>query len=376
MSSEEGTPLFTGLKRPADIVGRVTATHPVLRPGTRTRLDSLTGVRFAAALVVFLYHAGYYVPGGQLAVFGAGMTGVSLFYILSGFVMAWVLSADDRAILFYRRRFARIYPAYFIAVSAAITVSLVMRDFQATELSAYTLLQAWSPDPAVHYAASPVFWSLSCEAFFYAVFPFIAPRLARLNSRLLWAIAGSAVIAVMAIGAVASMFWDHEVVRWLAYIFPPTRLIEFVLGITLGLIVRRGFRLPIPVWLASIIAIASVLAASFAPGGLKVAAVTVAPFAALVVALAGRDADGGSSIFSSRALIELGVWSYCFYLVHAMLQGWTVRAGEFVGIPVAATLIIALGVSIVGAWLLHMAVERPAEKWLRPPRSGPRLDTD
>jgi peptidoglycan/LPS O-acetylase OafA/YrhL len=345
-------------------------------PVTRVRLDSLTGLRFAAALVVFFYHAGYYLPAGELDVFSAGMTGVSLFYILSGFVMAWVLRSDDRPGLFYRRRFARIYPAYFFAVTASIGVSLIMRDFSITELSAYTLLQAWHPDPTVHFAASPVFWSLSCEAFFYIVFPFIASRLSRLSSRSLWIAVALAIAVVMLIGITSSFFWEQEFVRWATYIFPVSRLPEFVLGIALGLLVRRGYRAPVSVGGSSCLALVAVVGASLTPGGLKIAAITVLPFAVLVLSLASRDATGGRSWFSWPVMVELGVWSYCFYLLHAMLQGWSVRGLALAGLPALPGLGVSLIVSVAGAWLLHTIVERPFEKGLRPKASAPRLDTD
>jgi peptidoglycan/LPS O-acetylase OafA/YrhL len=351
----------------------VTALQTMMR---RSRLDSLTGVRFAAAFVVFLYHAGYYLPSKELGIFGAGMTGVSLFYILSGFVMAWAFRTDDRPGSFYRRRFARIYPVYFLAVSAAITVSLIMRDFSPTELTAYTLLQSWSPDPSIHYAASPVFWSLSCEAFFYLIFPLIAAKMNRASSRALWVCACLVTASVCGIGAVSSFYWDSEVVRWLAYIFPPTRLLEFVLGITLGFIVRRGFKSPVPTWAAISLSLAAVLLASFAPDGLKVATITLIPFALLVMSLADQDMSGRRGTLSRKAVVELGVWSYCFYLIHAMLQGWFVRAAGYVELPTIIALGLSFGVSVVGAWLLHVVVERPVERWLRPSRSAPRVGAD
>lgn len=304
------------------------------------------------------------------------MAGVSLFYVLSGFVMAWVYRPDDTALQFYRRRFARIYPAYFVAVTVAICVSLVTRDFTPSELAAYTLLQAWSPAEAIHYAANPVFWSLSCEAFFYLVFPVIAGTMSRASSRRLWTLAIGAAAAVIAIGAVASQFWDNETVRWLVYIFPPTRFLEFAFGAALGFLVSRGLGVTIPPTVAIPLALVALLAASYAPSGMRLAAITIIPFALLVVSLAQSDLAGRASGFSAPWLVELGVWSYCFYLIHAMAQGWSVRLGGVAGAPSALSLITSLGFAIVGAWLLHILVERRFERRLRPHVSTPRLDAD
>lgn len=104
------------------------------------RLDSLTGVRFFAAMLVFGFHALHYVSG--LEVFSAGMVGVSLFYILSGFVMAWTAREDDRPSLFYRRRFARIYPAFIAAWLVSLALLLVSGNLMAWDALPPTLLQA------------------------------------------------------------------------------------------------------------------------------------------------------------------------------------------------------------------------------------------
>ena len=67
------------------------------------RLDSLTSLRWFAASAVFLRHAGV-----QLGLGPQGATGVSFFFILSGFVLSRATSGPPDARAFYRRRAARI----------------------------------------------------------------------------------------------------------------------------------------------------------------------------------------------------------------------------------------------------------------------------
>ena len=98
------------------------------------RLDSLTGVRFFAALLVFGFHGVHYANTGELDVFSAGMVGVSLFYLLSGFVMAWTVREGDRPAAFYRRRFARIYPAFIAAWLLSLAMLLSRGLFEAWDL--------------------------------------------------------------------------------------------------------------------------------------------------------------------------------------------------------------------------------------------------
>ena len=77
-------------------------------------LPRLTGLRWYAALLVFLYHAETFVPIRLLRPFNFGTVGVTFFFVLSGFVLTWSTRPDLPASTFYRRRFARIYPSYFV----------------------------------------------------------------------------------------------------------------------------------------------------------------------------------------------------------------------------------------------------------------------
>ena len=82
----------------------------------RDRLPSLTQLRWVAAFLVFLAHArnlglfGTGDLGRRYApwAFGGGSIGVSLFFVLSGFVIAWSARPHDRPTAFWLRRFARI----------------------------------------------------------------------------------------------------------------------------------------------------------------------------------------------------------------------------------------------------------------------------
>src|SRR6185437_10791959 len=76
------------------------------------RLDTLTGMRFLAALPIVFLHVGssFFGLTPLRAAFGYGYVGVSFFFVLSGFVLTW---STDRipARRFWWLRFARIWPA-------------------------------------------------------------------------------------------------------------------------------------------------------------------------------------------------------------------------------------------------------------------------
>ncbi len=74
----------------------------------RRRLDSLTSLRFPAALFVFGFHTygiwtGVWEEVGEVF-FRAGRSGVAFFFVLSGVVLAWSWRAADTPVAFYRRR--------------------------------------------------------------------------------------------------------------------------------------------------------------------------------------------------------------------------------------------------------------------------------
>jgi peptidoglycan/LPS O-acetylase OafA/YrhL len=146
-------------------------------------LRRLTSLRWFAALAVFADHA-VSSGHGSSRWFVLGDAGVSFFFVLSGVVLAWSARPGDTARRFWRRRFARIYPATLVSGVAAgllIWAGWVygsLRGFAA--VTHLFLIQAWWPsgqNPV--YAYNGVAWSLSCEAFFYLLFPLLLVLAAR-----------------------------------------------------------------------------------------------------------------------------------------------------------------------------------------------------
>jgi peptidoglycan/LPS O-acetylase OafA/YrhL len=309
---------------------------------------------------------------------------VSLFYVLSGFVMAWTARPNDTPGQFYRRRFARIYPAYLVAWLIAVAILLTQGGFGWTDIIPLTMLQAWVPMEAVYFAGSAVFWSLSCEAFFYLVFPYLHRLIHRLRTRALALVGAGAATASIGIAFLALPLPENEFTRWFIIIFPPLRLLEFIVGVVLGLLFSRGLRSPIPLGAAVVLAAAAVYVSSVAPYSLSRFAVTLIPFVILVASLATSDLRHKPSVFRWKPMVTLGNWSYAFYLLHAMVMAAVFAVLTKAGIHTEATpslivwfeLLTALAASLVAAWLLHTFVEIPMAARLRPKSSGQRLDTE
>lgn len=350
----------------------------------RRDLPSLTGLRWVAAFLVFWFHcAGWGAvvsPWWHLPQFG--FIGVSFFFVLSGVVLTWSARPGQSARRFYWRRFARIYPAHAVMTIVAVALYLfVMPPYKPlwAGLLALLLVHAWPPIPVVNSAANGVSWSLSCEAFFYALFPGLT-RFLGAQSRRGRIVSVGAVLAVCGGAAVACSFVAGGRFDTPAYENPLVRSGEFVLGVALGLALREGWVPRVRVWVAwsaaaAAAGVALVVGALHGwpvPRGLA-DVVAVGPFALVLVAYAGRDLIGRNTLMSRRWAVYLGQLSFAFYLVHqivldlVMKQLWPMDHRSALAVLARAPLGLAL--SVLAAMALHHGVELPGQRLLTRRRS-------
>jgi peptidoglycan/LPS O-acetylase OafA/YrhL len=339
------------------------ALAPATEGWSRLTLNHLTSLRAAAALAVFFFHLRQYGQW-QLPLHQAtnGYAGVGFFFVLSGFILVISTPAGDTAPRFYRRRFARIYPAYFVMtlVAVAMPVVAVSRSLAST-ITSLTLIQAWVPvNDRIAYGANGVGWSLSCELAFYLAFPLLLPRLRRVPVGQQWAIASAWLAAAFAFAAIASPhgeFWYTA-----ADVSPLTEFPAFLLGVIAGLAVANGWRPRIPVWLvAGALATLTVLTSYVSVRDAPAYFAYVPLFVCLIIAIAMRDLDQRSGWLTHPLLIYAGQVSFCFYLVHEIVIINLVRVHSG-GLAIAGVMLVA---SCAGAVALHHLVELPCHRLLR-----------
>lgn len=390
------------------------------RPATARRLDSLTGLRWLAALLVFGEHAGELrlsTPAGSPelspldeflhTVFGNGFIGVSCFFILSGFVLTWSRRPDDSARAFWQRRFAKIYPVFLVTTLLAVLVALAgtgrLPGLRLIGIQAF-LLQSWVPDQRISYGLNPVTWSLSCEAFFYFVFPALYLLMSRARTSTLRWVAGLCVVAAFVVPALASGVFSLKnpggaesistaafggpFTYWFVYVFPLMRLAEFACGVALACLVRRDAWAGPGVGVSMVLCVAGIWADHYLPGQLQRVAGMFVPFALLICALAVADLRGGWSPLRSRTMVFLGEISFSLYAVQLVilastgvhLRGWLWQLGflpsKTAAAPLWGGLLAFLGYLVLcsfAAWLLYRYVERPMMRVLGPRRrpAGP-----
>ncbi|AEW92456.1 MULTISPECIES: acyltransferase family protein [Streptomycetaceae] len=355
------------------------------------RLPSLTGLRFVAAALVFVFHASFEHffgdPGAQhgfsALVAKAGWLGVSFFFVLSGFVLAWSAAPGDTARAFWRRRCAKVYPGHLLTAVAAFAL-LAATGGVFTVGQAVTnllLIQSWFPQVTMFGSGNPVTWSLSCEVLFYLAFPLLWRGIRRIRPERLWWWAAAMVAVVALLPLVAEALPARPLVSmpdgtspqwrfWLVYVLPAARLPEFVLGAVLARTVRARRWSPVGPLPATALLVLCYWGATRAPYLYSLTAVTIVPLALLIPAVARADVTGRAGVLGRPPLVRLGELSFALYLVHRLVLMYGHRllgAGRTWSTPAAVGLVLAfLAVSLLAAWVLYGVVERPAtRRWGR-----------
>ncbi|GAA2632393.1 hypothetical protein GCM10010399_75850 [Dactylosporangium fulvum] len=342
------------------------------------RLPSLTGLRWAAALAVFGQHllerlidphldAPRQVRSVLWAVLvNAGGLGVSFFFVLSGFVLAWSARPGESAIRFWWHRWTKIYPATLVTTLAAVVLVGAAGPLQL--VTHLTLTQSWVPRHDVFGALNPVSWSLACEAFFYLCFPALFAALRRLRTPGLWAVAVMMIEIVIAVTANLVAF-DRSTALFVGYLLPPVRMAEFTLGVAAALLVRSGAWRGPGLRLSLALVPTAAAAGLFVPFPVNQHALTLVPVTLVVAAAARADLAGTRTLWSRSPMVYLGNLSFAFYLVHYLVFvaferfGLLPRSVDPFEALLATLSVFAL--SVVASLIVYHGVELPGLRLLR-----------
>lgn len=347
------------------------------------KLDSVTGLRCPAALVVFLAHAYGLIPEGRVRDAAArvsvpGVVAVSFFFMISGFVLTWTHRDGDRPRAFYQRRFARIAPVYWLTLVITLPVFIAVSPDGLGETLLHALpsvigIQTWFPDHKVFYGGNSPGWSISVEVFFYALFPLLMLLPARVwCARWWWAVLPALVLLIPLTIRLSGP--SSDTTHALQHVYPVLRLPEFVAGIVLAHHVRAGRRVPVGLRTASLITLAAYLVAGWLPSWLVIDVVTFVPFCLLTTAAAVADLEGSPSWFRGRYAVRMGQWSLAFYLLHLAVNTVISVGNDVLPDTVAVgllSMVVAFLTSLVLAGLVSHYYEAPLEARLRGARPRP-----
>jgi peptidoglycan/LPS O-acetylase OafA/YrhL len=343
-----------------------------------TRLPSITGLRFIGAFGVFAFHVEPLIPhaaGMALwhPLFNSGQAGVSFFFVLSGFVLTWSSRLGDGTVAFWRRRFARIVPLHVLTWAMAIPV--IALRFGAwpkgwPAIGSLSLFQSWIPEKSVFLGVNGVAWSLSCEVFFYALFPLVIIAVRRSTARQRW---WGMACCVAALAALQLGVWSALGPRtfdpaawgyWAVSVHPIGRLPEFLFGALAARQLQTTNRWRLGVLPAALIALAAVYLAGLFPLAIVAGWLTIIPFGLLICAAARSDVEDRSRILSASWAVRLGEWSFAFYLSHQVVLRFVGAVWPSDWSPMGQIAVDLIGAIAMCALLYHF-VEVPAERALR-----------
>jgi peptidoglycan/LPS O-acetylase OafA/YrhL len=335
-------------------------------------IKPLTSLRAFAAFLVFMFHyAHVYRPENLGIPFGdewiplmplwrQGQVGVSIFFVLSGFLITRIYYDAIRQHqvswrLFFVKRVARIWPLYLVFAAAQHLVPLLQGRLEASSAWLVTLTMSQGFFFDLRYEGLPTAWSLTVEESFYVLTPLVVMTLARLVPdaptpggprldgrrflRFAVVLAGMTVV-IAAVGeglvrAVTAQGWAwHGFMGNRFHMHHATifgRFPEFALGI-LAAMVHRG--LDLERWLrgarATVVVLAAVAVISLSiwvkdavslPGEVQptwlVLLLAYGVAAGTAVLILGLSVSGGRlhRALSHPLLVYLGRISYGFYLI-------------------------------------------------------------
>ncbi|HEX4868254.1 MAG TPA: acyltransferase family protein [Acidimicrobiales bacterium] len=242
------------------------ATHPdAPRPAATPRLGyqpALDGLRAIAVVLVLLYHGGVGWASG-------GFLGVDVFFVLSGFLISWLL-VDEHARTgaisigaFYGRRARRLLPAVTLVLVAVVVYAATLApestlpELRGDVLATIGYVTNWRlvlqdrgyfdaftvPSPLKHT------WSLALEEQWYLVWPLVLAGLLALGRRTRRRL-GPALVATAAL-CLASAAWAAALHRpggdpSRVYYGTDTRAHELLAGAVLAIVLAMAGRFELP----------------------------------------------------------------------------------------------------------------------------------
>jgi peptidoglycan/LPS O-acetylase OafA/YrhL len=350
-------------------------------PSTTPRLNSLTSLRYFAALAVVVTHVNPHYVTSVVLRDGAyyGFVGVSFFYLLSGFVLTWSCSRQAPG-KFWWNRFSRVWPmmATMMVLAYVFFWPLERHPGPSGYALQAVLLQSWDPNPNVYAGGDGPVWSLSCEMFFYLMFPLIILAVRRMRALGLVLTAAAVIGAMIAAPILAGPHVSPATYLWLFFYLPGYRIGEFIIGMLLARAVALGLRFRFPsvgyllgcaclvVWT---VGITRYTLTHHGPVPRPFVALLAMPcFVLLLLAGASADLSGRARAMGAWLPVRLGEWSFALYLVHPLLAAvvgthhWLVASTAWGGF---GYLLVFLAAATVVAAAAHYTIEKPVERWLR-----------
>ena len=333
-------------------------------------INNVQVLRAIAAILVVFFHLAELVPEAQgLWYVPSGACGVDIFFVISGFVIAYSTGLKQGAGRFWVHRLIRVCPPYYLFVMAIIGVWLIAPHLIKTttvDLESIVGTFAFIPYVKSEGRIMPILfvgWTLGYEMFFYTIFA-IAMALSHRHRVLL---ASGAVIALTILGTQVDGLAHGPAL----YAFTRPIMLEFVIGMAVGAnypaiakVVERHGVAPFAaillvgsatLWVTAAInwGVAPILpdTRGFVRFGL--------PAAAIVLGGIGLDVAGYR--VRNRLALLIGASSYALYLSHPFVAIAAGKTASYLGLSFGgrlAMMMLASVIAIICSIIFYQLVEK------------------
>ncbi len=341
-------------------------------------IKPLTSLRFFFAFMVLLSHCGSIDSYFDRHVFQEGFVGVSFFFVLSGFIIAYnyrekIEHGTISRQKFWVARIARIYPLHIFTVFIALLLHTELWQNGVSWIIHLVpnlfLLQAFIPKNSFYYSFNSPSWSLCCEMLFYTLFPFLVKwfnSIGRLIS----------VVGIMSGIILTGMSYtpeDQAIVNTIWYVNPISRLCDFFIGMLLFALYAKYSKVSLNYKIASMMEVMAVvifLAFYLFSDSLSIVYRASAYYwipVSLVVYVFALERGYISRLLSRKYLVYLGEISFGVYMFHFLVIDILVRIMH--KIHIAPNGVISFSILIFICLLLSSLsfryIEKPANHWVK-----------
>lgn len=338
----------------------------------------IQSLRALGALLVVIFHATNAVRDRVDASawqFNAGMAGVDLFFVISGFIMVMAtkqfwFSAENAgpsaANHFLRRRLIRIVPLYWMATTLKLAMVLLIPSVAVNTqletwhtISSYLFIPAWN----INHEAFPLLvpgWTLSFEMFFYLLF---AGALLLRKQPVYWL---TPILLLLAIFGYTQSPVPYAVMTLLDW-----KLLEFGMGMWVALLILKNRMLsPRLAKIVALFALFSLLSINGAPAEVSSFLLfLVRGISSAVLVFAIASLEGVRSFWHHKLFAHLGDASYAMYLFHPFIVGVIGMVLAKLNLPLATalpvTIVVSLFATCIAGLLIYRWVEKPTLNYLR-----------
>lgn len=337
-----------------------------LVPNKLSNIQALRGI--AALLVVFTHLPAMEMKHGGEQILPAftrfGISGVDLFFVISGFIMVYVTWEQSRniknSLKFLFARITRIYPIYWVIALLVLGAWIVRPSLISFDPAKTSLIKSFLLWPDQTLPMLKVAWTLVHELYFYLVFALILlfPRKLLLPALCAWT-------ALVVLGD--QMGWGR--------LSPETALmthplsVEFFLGAVAGWVYKKFnafggwpvFLVGLFLFIVGLYYLATAFSVNMYPTNWERVLYFGVPAVLIVYGLASMEAKGFQlPRWSSR----LGDWSYSLYLSHILSLSVLGLFWRSFARPGMIDNVIAICVMLIGsifvAAVFWYIVEKPA----------------